>query len=211
MPSQEVLSALHDLHKELEKLEPAIRHIETAELVTRTVKDIPEKHQKLLEEIKREDKAHKQELKALFQEQVNSMVQDVNRVIESNDSIQTNIRHQLGAIEKLRSGIQTLYEKIDRINFPQRLDKLDATVSGIMTAVQSIQGRLDIIERNLTDRLRDIAELHRETHKVIKETVEKRMEDLSSSIQQFEKKRNVLTYITWLIILTAACCLFFLK
>lgn len=66
MPSQEVLTALESLHREIEKLEPAIRHVETAQQVTQTVKAIPQKHVELLQEVKTSDAKHKEELKTLF-------------------------------------------------------------------------------------------------------------------------------------------------
>ena len=36
MASKEVLNALETLHRELEKLEPAIKHVETAQQITET-------------------------------------------------------------------------------------------------------------------------------------------------------------------------------
>ena len=48
MASELVLKALDNLHRELERLEPAIKHVETAAEVTKIVKEIPQKHINLL-------------------------------------------------------------------------------------------------------------------------------------------------------------------
>ncbi len=66
MLSQEVLTALESLHREIERLEPAIKHVETAQQVTQTVKAIPQKHLEFLQEVKGNDAKHKDELKNLF-------------------------------------------------------------------------------------------------------------------------------------------------
>ena len=55
MASNEVLKALEALRKELDKLEPAIKHVETAQQVTETVKNIPQKHIDLINEVKESD------------------------------------------------------------------------------------------------------------------------------------------------------------
>src|SRR5690606_27359284 len=66
MASQEVLTALESLHREIEKLEPAIKHVETAQQVTQTVKAIPQKHVELMQEVKSNDAKHKDELRNRF-------------------------------------------------------------------------------------------------------------------------------------------------
>jgi hypothetical protein len=40
--------------------------------------------------------------------------------------------------------VQSFYERVEKINFPERLNKLDANVAGIMTAIESVQSRLDL-------------------------------------------------------------------
>ena len=44
-----------------------------------------------------------------------------------------------------------LLEKIDKIDFPSRLDKLDSTVSSINQNISNTQARIESIERNLKD------------------------------------------------------------
>jgi uncharacterized protein YoxC len=41
------------------------------------------------------------------------------------------------------------------LNLPIRIDKLDANIAGISSAIQNIQGRLDSIERSIIEKVKD--------------------------------------------------------
>ena len=57
--------------------------------------------------------------------------------------------------KKLNSSTEKLTKKLDKVDFPTRLDKLDATVSGINSGIQNVLSRFDSIERNLKDDFND--------------------------------------------------------
>lgn len=230
MASQQVINALETLHRELEKLEPAIKHIEMAQLVTETVKTIPQKHLDLIREVKENDSFHKEELKELFIREINSLAAESKKLVKiaedklseiiENDAqykgellnifskelseiteenkklrastilLQDQVKIEQEALGKLREKIQSFYDRIERINFPERLDKLDATTAGIMAAVQSVQSRLDNLERNITDRLKDAAERQKEAQTATQQAAE-----------AAAKKQQVLTYITWALVI----------
>lgn len=191
MASQEVLTALESLHRELEKLEPAIKHVEIAQQVIQMVKGIPQKHLDLLKEVKDNDAKFKSELKDLFLKELVALTDENKKLQKNTTEIQQQAKAELEALSKLKDTVQTFHERLEKINFPERLDKLDANVAGIMAAVQSVQSRLDIIERNVTDRLKEIADRQKETHV----SLQTKMEELS-------KKQQILTYVTWGLILT---------
>lgn len=52
---------------------------------------------------------------------------------------------------KLTASNTKLIEKIDKVDFPSRLDKVDATVSSINQGLQNTQSRLGDLERNIKD------------------------------------------------------------
>lgn len=60
-------------------------------------------------------------------------------------------RHVGQASAGLTAQTDTLIGRLDKVDFPSRLDKLDATVSALHTGFQLIQGRLDSVERNVQD------------------------------------------------------------
>ena len=55
------------------------------------------------------------------------------------------------AASSLLKAVDTLMEKLDKVDFPTRLDKLDTTVSVINSSIQNVLSRFDSVERNLKD------------------------------------------------------------
>ncbi len=196
MASNEVLKALEALRKELDKLEPAIKHVETAQQVTETVKNIPQKHIDLINEVKESDFKHKGELKELFTKELEIITVENKKITDSNVEIQKLIKTDLEIIGKLKETVSLFLDRVDKVNFPERLDKMDATISGIMTAVQSIQGRLDLLERNLTDRLKDNQELQKDMKLEIKNLLDQNM----IFQEKNAKKHQINAYVSWSIL-----------
>jgi chromosome segregation ATPase len=189
MASQQVINALEELHQELNKLEPAIKHIETAQQVTQTVKDIPKKHLELIND-----------LKALFAEELKGITTENKNISKTTSELQTEVRKELEDLSKLRQAVAAFHDKVIQINFPERLDKLDANVAGIMAAIQSTQSRLDNVERNLSDKMRDLSDRQKEEMIALKNTIETN-----------NKKQQTLTYITWALIVGAIITIIILK
>jgi chromosome segregation ATPase len=189
MASKQVIEALEALHQELNKLEPAIKHIETAQQVTETVKLIPQKHLELLSELKNE-----------FEKEIKRLTTENESVKNSTQDLQKAVKGEIESIGQLRDVIKAFHDKVNQINFPERLDKIDATVAGIMAAIQSTQSRLDNIERNLTDKLKDLSERQKETQQALQITIE-----------ASAKKQQLLTYITWALILIATVVIILIK
>lgn len=207
MASQEVLTALETLHREIEKLEPAIKHVETAQQVTQTVKEIPQKHVELLQEVKSNDLKHKDELKNLFVKELSEFTEENKKLQKTTAEIQQQIMLEQKALAKLQETVQSFHERVEKINFPERLDKLDANVAGIMAAIQSVQSRLDNLERNISDRLLDIKDFQKETTI----SLNKSISDLTSNINEVASKHQVLFYITWFLIISAIITTFILR
>jgi chromosome segregation ATPase len=193
MPSQEVITALESLHRELDKLEPAIKHVELAQQVTQTLKDIPIKHIELINELKDTDIRYKVELNEIFSNELIALTEQTKALQKTTSDIQQQIQSDLETLKQLQETVQNFHEKVAKINFPERLDRLDANVAGIMAAVQSVQSRLDGMERNLTDRLKDMAEYQKKSHTTLQEVIHQ----LHSTIQALANKQQMLSYITW--------------
>jgi DNA repair exonuclease SbcCD ATPase subunit len=211
MPSEEILNALESLHKEIEKLEPAIKHVEMALHVTQAVKDIPQKHIDLISEIKNNDANHKAALKTLFEQELSIFSHENKRLQQITSEIQQQILLEQESLTKLKETIQSFHDRVEKINFPERLDKLDANLAGIMSAVQAIQGRLDIVERNLSDKIRDIVEYQKETRGILQNGFEQNKLTLQSIVDNAAKKQQTFTYITWALVVIAAFIMCFLK
>ena len=83
------------------------------------------------------------------------------------------------------------------LNLESRFEKVDATIMGILTGVQTLQGRLDLVERNISDQ-----------NKIIQSAINQSKENLLDKIQTSNKKNNQLNYIT--IVLGAIIIVFLL-
>ncbi len=189
MASQLVITALEELHQELNKLEPAIKHIETAQFVSQSVKDIPKKHLELIND-----------LKGLFSDELKAITSENKSIFKTTTELQNEVRSELEDLSKLRQVVESFHDKVAQINFPERLDKLDANIAGIMAAIQSTQSRLDNVERNLSDKMRDLSDRQKEEMNALKNTVNKN-----------NKNQQTLTYVTWALIAAAIVTIIILK
>ena len=196
MASEKVLQSLETLHRELEKLGPAIEHVETAKKIAETVKDIPQKHFELIKSVKETDENFKKELKEQLKSEAAKITVEVNKIILSFKDTQGMLKAEIIDLDKLKKTIKDFHIEIVRINFPERLDKMDANVAGIMAAVQAIQGRLDLLERNLADRLKDNQELQKDMKLEIKNLLDQNM----IFQEKNAKKHQINTYISWSIL-----------
>lgn len=208
MASQEVLTALESLHREIEKLEPAIRHVETAQLVTQTVKAIPQKHVELLTEVKNNDAEHKEMLRNLFAKELSGFTEENKKLQKTTTEIQHQVKLEQEALTKLKETVQSFHARVEKINFPERLDKLDANVAGIMAAVQSAQSRLDGLERNISDRLRDIQDFQKETRAALQSGLEQTKTAIQMAVVAAVKKQQTFTYITWALVVVSTIIIF---
>jgi uncharacterized phage infection (PIP) family protein YhgE len=185
--------------------------VETAQQVTQTVKAIPQKHVELLTEVKNNDAWHKQELKDLFAKELSGFTDENKKLQKTTTEIQQQVKMEHEALAKLKETVQSFHERVDKINFPERLDKLDANVAGIMAALQSVQSRLDGLERNISDRLRDMQDYQKETRAAILNSLEQTKTALKMAVDATGKRQQTFTYITWSLVVVAIIITFVLK
>lgn len=160
-----------------------------AEQVTQSVKQIPQKHLEFLKEVKSNDEKHKEELTSLFATEIASLSNANKKLQKTSADLQEQVLLEQEALSKLMESVQSFYNRVDKINFPERLDKLDVNVAGIMAAIQSVQSRLDALERNITDRLRDNQDYQKESLKT-----------MQTAADATAKNQKILIYITWALI-----------
>lgn len=207
MASEKVLQSLETLHRELDKLSPAIEHVHTAQKIAETVKDIPNKHLELLKSVKETDENFKKELKEQLKSEASKITVEVNQIIQSLKDTQGLLKGEIIDLEKLKKTIKDFHIEIIRINFPERLDKMDANISGIMAAVQAVQSRLDSLERNITDRLKDNSDFQKE----MKTAMQTSLEQNKAANEAIAKKQQTNTYITWGLIVLVVIVLILIR
>jgi hypothetical protein len=202
----------------LDNIETAVKH--TIESLDQTKKDTIEEVQKASETIIKADFDKKfKELRVVVNEAVTSsdklsatieQQQLGEKVTEFEKSISKRIHESYKEVEKNTKQISTDSAKvISDLNLPIRVDKLDVNISGILTAIQNLQGRLDLIERNFSDKLKDSGDKQNIAFNELSKDINLKIQtaiNAISSIEQkmltFDKSQKYRTIITW-VILTA--------
>lgn len=83
-----------------------------------------------------------------------SKIQEIyDAISNSQEEFKKETYELLNSNSNLITSTNSLIKKIDSIDFPSRLDKLDLTVSAVNQGIQNLQGRLESMERNLKDDL----------------------------------------------------------
>lgn len=92
-------------------------------------------------------------------------------------------------------------KSIHDLNLPIRIDKLDATISGILAAIQNVQGRIESFERNIGDKLNEANENQSATLSNFQEKVIQNLSDTKKELNISAKRQQKNTYITWILII----------
>ena len=98
----------------------------------------------LIEEAKNSAKTTITESKKIMEELISNSKRATDSAIQESKKLNESAKNLFVAVN-------TLMNKLDKVDFPTRLDKLDNSVTGINTAIQNIFGRFETVEKNLKD------------------------------------------------------------
>ncbi|MBC8488719.1 MAG: hypothetical protein H8D45_22060 [Bacteroidetes bacterium] len=157
--NQDIHSHLEKLKTELDKLEPAVKHLqkadENATALVNTFTNIHKEFTKHLQNIEKSlsdaNEKHQKQITKEIQESTKKINDATEQLSKSNSAFEKQIKALLSGYSELSESASRLIKKIDSIDFPSRLDKLDATVSSINQGLQNTQTRIGDLERNLKD------------------------------------------------------------
>lgn len=133
------------------------------------------------------------------------------------DSFENNLNKKLeDSIIQLQNNTKHIASEtaksIQELNLPIRIDKLDTNISGILTAIQNAQGRIESVERNIADRLKESTEYQISSFINFQEKVNQNFLELQQEIKKSSKKQNIMGYITWsMIIIGSASVIYFCR
>lgn len=155
MIKEEVENSLRKLHKELERLAPAIEHIELLKETIETVKSIPNEHSRLIEILKTSDIEFKEDL-------ISHVKKDIEALFDSNKKLNEILITTSNSNSDLISELIKYSEKIDSyltlinsIDFPARLSSIEADINSSSSALNNLQGainNLQIEQSRLSDK-----------------------------------------------------------
>lgn len=103
-----------------------------------------------------------------------------------NSLIKFDFYSQIKPIEsKIEDFEKTVSKKIQEINLPVRIDNLGTNISGILTVIKIVQGRLTDVESKIDFKLNEIADNQTDF-----------ISDLRKEMNAVAKKQQINTYIT---------------
>lgn len=97
------------------------------------------------------------------------------------------------------------------LNLPIRIDKLDANIAGISAAIQNVQGRLDLVESNVKERLREAAEKQVQALISFQDKMINSIEAFNSENIKRQKNQQIISIITIALVVVSFIVLFFVK
>ena len=160
--NKDIHTYLEKLKNELDKLSPAIVHLQQADQDTIALVSAAKRiNREYADHLKRIEESLSELNKQHHKSIENEIGQSVAKLNQSSDSIEGSY----GNFKKLTTSLTTEYrsiadattmliEKIEKIDFPIRLEKVDATVSSINQGLQNVQQRLGDLERSIKDDLK---------------------------------------------------------
>jgi prefoldin subunit 5 len=197
--------------------------------VKETISFLDETRKATLKELQ---KASETITEANFEGKFSNLESLINKSVQSSDSL-TKYISKLKLAEKIEKLEKTVEEKLENsftkiekntkkiaddtsksiydLNLPVKIDKLDANVSGIITSVQNVQSRLESVERNISDKLKDETEKQISSLSSFQENINHKFETLIQELKTSSKKQQTNTYITWALIIIATIAIITIK
>lgn len=175
---EQELSTLKSASDEIQKAKDFAQSsfLESKKLLDTTISDIQTSLSAL--------SSHIDEYKLLSEELLNS-------ARKNNEIVVTESKRLNKSAIELFNTVDILREKIDKIDFPNRLDKLDTAVTGINTVIQNLFGRFETVERNLKDKFQtrtaDLEKSLSEAENKLSDEFETKSTKLENSISSAEK------------------------
>ncbi|HOX83099.1 MAG TPA: hypothetical protein PLS08_08710, partial [Chryseolinea sp.] len=177
-----------------------IQHLQKADENTTTVvsavkglhKEYSAHLQRIEEALQSSNMDHQKQITKVISDSIKKMGDATNSFSESQGLFDKTIKTLVDKYKLLAAETNKLVEKIDKVDFPVRLDKLDATVSSINQGLQNTQQRIGDVERNLKDDLQ--AKSKDMVGKI--EGSEKEVKQLLGTIQKENQLLKILMFVT---------------
>jgi len=178
MPSQQVIERLEELQVELEKISSAVIHIEEASKVAKTSAKVLEKVSELLNTIKELEEKHREDLVRAHLEIINQISEKLQILLADLGSVLKNLEHLVIETRELNVNISEYYTEIKKINFPERLGKIDNQISGInigignlQTSIQDIQKKIDENQKSVILKLTEMDKKYEDNYTLVKKEI----------------------------------------
>lgn len=170
----ELEKSLSELHKELARLSPAIKLAEKAVETTDLAKAIPERHQKLIKELKavfvNPDESEKKEFVNVYT--------SIKKLLDELDNVKESIK-------EYGKQITELVEYLKNNDIPKKLEAINFQLTSINNSLLAVQGQLNGIQTSLNSISNTVDSIRQNTDKILTD-VKSSKESLEEKIKIFE-------------------------
>ncbi|MEI6949939.1 hypothetical protein V9K67_22320 [Paraflavisolibacter sp. H34] len=203
-----VVATIDNLNNKIETVDFPARLTSIETNLTQVVKSIDEATKTTLVQLQ---KASESITKADFDTKfsrldsvVNTSITSARKAVDDTHKLSTA---QVVKLEKSIEALESSQIKISKdqmvffnnLNLHNRFEKLDTTITAIITTVQGIQGRLDLIERNIKDKIAEVQEQSRRE-------LEKSVQYLQAEIKKQGNKSQTNAYIIMVLTVIIGIC-----
>jgi chromosome segregation ATPase len=185
MPTQPVIEKLEELRKELDKASTAVKHIDDAAEVAKTAATILMRFIALLNDLKALEEKHRQELVKIHKDKIDALVEQLQSLLTELKEKSKQLDLLIVETKNLEKTISDYYTEIKKINFPERLDKIDNQISAINIGIANLQTAVQETQRRIETGFKTTSES-------IQQSREKLFSDLTSHINFKISEQNVL-------------------
>lgn len=184
MASQQLIEKLEKLQSELETVSIAVKHIDEAAKVAKTAAEILKKIPELLAELKSVEEKHRKDLQKDLKEKIDAIEKQLQSLLTELKEKAKQLSQVIDDTKKLEKSISEYFQEIKKINFPERLDKIDNQISSINIGLgnlqTSIQRSQEKTEKGFDETNQNVRSGFSSTKESIKHSQEKVTSDLAS-------------------------------
>lgn len=193
------------LEDELSKLDSAVKQISRAEEVSEEVitsaKTLTSNLETILSSLNNSLDSFIKDEKLQLDENMKNFSDRVNLIQNEIYELTRKYKDQANKVEELILNLKTYIDDLKDINFPQRLDKIDANITGIVQATQNVQSRIESLESNIK---RDIENVDKKIFRL-----ENLTEGYFKNNLKELKKNRLISFIEFLLVIAILIYFYF--
>lgn len=205
--NQDIHSHLEKLKVELNKLEPAVKHLQLADKNTTTlvnaVNEIYREYSKHLQSIEKllddSNREHHKQIAQEIQYSTHKLNDIGDKISKSFKGVNQEIKDLLDEYKFLSSETMKLVGKIDKVDFPSRLDKIESAVNSINKGLQNTQEVVGGVERNikndLTTKYEELSVMIESVESSIMQRADNSEKEFTKMFDKISKENNILKFL----------------
>ncbi len=170
---------------------------EKANILQEYLQDIPSQHEHHLQQFQVTLAAQIFEAQQKLHASTEAFSARVSQILTSLEKQLETSQKALEGSERLASQTQHLFERLERNDVPQHLDKLVVAMAGLNQGIQNVQLRIEIVERNVLPRVETLEQVVKEEMRNVTTTLLSKIKEQHQEIQGIHQEIQELKNRRW--------------